>query len=389
MSPASSERSPGGRLAGRLRILPLAVAHRFLHLRPRERPAAPERILIAHHLLLGDTLMLTPLLAKLRERHPLARVVMTVRRDFAPLYSTRPYGVEPMVFEPRDALTLDPLLESGGFDLAYVPGDNRYSWLAAAAGARWIVAHAGDRPAYKSWPADELRPYASAPAAWADMVAMLAEGPAPSPFRPGAWQAPQYREFEAPRGDYCVLHLGASTPLKHWPAERWATLADWIAADLCQPVLSVGRNEQTLIDTLDRKRRFRCYAGSLDLAQLWQLLAHARFVVTLDTGVAHLAKIVGVPTVCLYGPGSTVLVGRGEFWKDAPFQEVSAADFPCRDQRLLFKRSIPWVRRCGRSVAECASPRCMEAIALDEVRAAVVRSASGARGNRTSPRPAP
>ena len=36
--------------------------------------------------------------------------------------------------------TLDALFDEPGFDLAIVPGDNRYSWLAAAAGARWIVA---------------------------------------------------------------------------------------------------------------------------------------------------------------------------------------------------------------------------------------------------------
>ena len=135
MSPASSEEAPG-RLAGRLRVLPRALARRFLRMQRRERPAAPRRILIAHHLLLGDTLMLTPLLAKLRERHPQARIAMTVRRTYAPLYAARPYGVEPVVFEPRDAATLDPLFALGGFDLAYVPGDNRYAWLAAAAGAR-------------------------------------------------------------------------------------------------------------------------------------------------------------------------------------------------------------------------------------------------------------
>ena len=36
----------------------------------RVEPIEPRRILIAHHLLLGDTLMLTPLLAKLRASHP-------------------------------------------------------------------------------------------------------------------------------------------------------------------------------------------------------------------------------------------------------------------------------------------------------------------------------
>ncbi len=46
---------------------------------------------------------------------------------------------------PRDPGTLMELLQQSGFDLALVPGDNRYSWLALALGAKWIVAFSGDR----------------------------------------------------------------------------------------------------------------------------------------------------------------------------------------------------------------------------------------------------
>ena len=55
----------------------------------------------------------------------------------------------------------------------------------------------------------------------------------------------------------------------------------------------------------------------------------------------------------------------------APFREVTVADFPCRDQRTLFGREIEWVRRCHRSLAECPRPRCMEAIGLGDVLAAL------------------
>ena len=72
-----------------------------------------------------------------------------MRRSVAPLYAGRPYGVRALVYEPREPGTLAAFFDEPGFDLALVPGDNRYSWLAAAAGARWIVAFAGDRPAAK------------------------------------------------------------------------------------------------------------------------------------------------------------------------------------------------------------------------------------------------
>jgi hypothetical protein len=79
-----------------------------------------------------------------------------------------------------------------------------------------------------------------------------------------------------------------------------------------------------------------------------------------------------VPTVALYGPGSALISGAGEFWRDTPFRAVTIDPFVCRDQRLLFKREIAWVRRCGRSIAECPRPRCMEAIDLAQACAAIV-----------------
>ena len=364
---AVSDAGPGGRRAGRLRVVPRALASRFLRLRRRERPAAPRRILVAHHLLLGDTLMLTPLLAKLREQHPQAHIAMTVQRAFAPLYATRPYGIEPVIFEPRESATLDALFTSEGFDLAIVPGDNRHAWLAAAAGARWIVAHAGDRPAYKSWPVDELRLYPDQPAAWGDMVALLADGPAPRPYRPQDWPAPPCAPFGKPEGQYCVIHVGASSRLKLWNPERWFAVAEELAQRGLQVVWSAGRGEESEVAAIDPGGRFASCAGALDLAQLWHLIKGARLLLSPDTGIAHLGRLTGTPGITLYGPASATLVGPGEFLRDIPCRTVTVEDFPCRDQRILFKREIEWVRRCQRTLAECPAPRCMHAIGVDGV----------------------
>ncbi|HWA13808.1 MAG TPA: heptosyltransferase, partial [Burkholderiales bacterium] len=144
-----------------IRLLSFGLAAWFgrLGLRRRSRPSNPRRILIAHHLLLGDTILLAPLLKKLRVAHPAADIVMTCRPAFVPLYESRPYGVKAMAFDPRDVATFRPLFRERGFDLALLPADNRFSWLARALDARWIVAFEGDRPAYKNWLVDEFRAY--------------------------------------------------------------------------------------------------------------------------------------------------------------------------------------------------------------------------------------
>lgn len=355
------------RLRGRIETIARAGQARLATLGRRHAPAHPQRILVAHHLLLGDTLMLTPLLAKIRQRWPGADLAMTVPSAFLPLYSTRPYGVRALAFEPKDPASLRALWRESGFDLAVVPGDNRFSWLAAAMDARWIVAFAGDRPAYKSWPADELRAYPATPGAWGDAVAGLIDGDEAPAYSLADWPPPAAESFASPAAPYAVLHVGASSPLKLWSPERWMALARRLEQAGLRVVWSGGRGEQRIVESIDPQQHYFSYAGRLNLPQLWHLLANAALLVCPDTGIAHLGRIVGTRTLTLFGPGSATICGRGRFWRNSPYVALGEEPFECRDQRVLFKREIAWVRRCGRSTRECAHPRCMDRLDVDGV----------------------
>lgn len=315
--------------------------------------------------------MLTPLAAKLRYAYPQAEIVMTMPRAWVPLYAGRPYGVKAIGWDPRDPATLDAIFAEPAFDVAYVPGENRYSWLALAAGARWIVAFAGDRPAYKNWPVDERRSYSALPGEWGDITAHLLDGEAPPPYCVKDWPAPPHQSFERPRAAYGVLHVGASTPLKRWEPEKWRALAELLTERGYTVVWSAGRGEEAIVAACDPQRRYASYAGCLDLAQMWHLVAGAALLVSPDTGIAHLGRLTDVPTVTLFGPGSATICGAGDFWRNAPYRAVTIAPFACRDQNILFERRIDWVVHCTRSPRECASPRCMQAIDKARVQAAI------------------
>jgi ADP-heptose:LPS heptosyltransferase len=324
-------------------------------------------------LLLGDTLMLTPLLAKLRQQYPGSQIIMTVPPATAPVYQKRPYGVQAFPYDPRDRQMLRTLMDIGGFDLAIVPGDNRFSWLARALDSRWIVAFAGDRPPYKSWPVDEQIPYPEAPAAWGDMVAELVDGDPPAAYTADQWSAPDYTPFALPGRPYCVFHVGARTTLKLWPADHWRRLARSLTERGYQVVWSGGPGEERHVRRVDPGREYLSYAGRLDLPQLWQLLAKSRLLVCPDTSVAHLGRIIGTPTVALFGPGSPVLCGAGTFWRNSKYAAVTVGDIPCRDQHGVFKRNIDWVKLCSRTPDECPRHICMETITMETVAAAADR----------------
>ncbi|MDQ6619503.1 MAG: heptosyltransferase [Pseudomonadota bacterium] len=340
----------------------------------RRRPADPRRILVLHHLLLGDTLMLTGLLAKLRARHSHAEIIMTVARAHVHLYDAQPYGVRAHAFDPRDVTTLRGLGGNPPFDLAILPADNRWAWLARALGTRWIVALAGDRPAHKNWPVDELVPYSPEPCAFVETAMSLVPGAAPAPYTRADWPSPP-RASPAMSQPYAVLHVGASSPLKQWQADSWREVATELARRGMDVVWSCGPGEEHLVTAVQPRPGERVVAGTLTLTGMWQLIDNAALLVAPDTGIAHLGRIVGTPTVVLFGPGSALMCGPGAFFEAMPYRAVTTEPFSCRDQRIQFFREVDWVRRCerlfGGGADRCARPRCMESIAVSGVLDAV------------------
>jgi ADP-heptose:LPS heptosyltransferase len=362
------------RLPTRLLCAGLALWYARFGLARRLRPAVPRRILIAHNLLLGDTILLAPLLKKLRTEFPESEIVMTCKPAFVDLFETRPYNVRAMPFDPRNIGSLFALRRERGFDLALLPADNRFSLLARALDSRWVVAFEGDRPAYKNWLVDEFRKFLDHTVALGDLIAeRLVDGPAPSPYETADWRAPSAESFSLPSSSYCVLHVGASTPLKQWEPAKWRSLIGHVEASGIRPVISAGPGEEALVAQIDPQSRCISYPGNLSLAHMWRLLAGAAAVVCPDTGVGHLARLAGTPAVILFGPGSAVIFGGGAFWRNMPDRKMTIENFPCRDENIVFRRYLPWAEQCGRGTDQCArrnaaqvaSPKCMHALTAE------------------------
>lgn len=363
------------RAANRLRALAGALASALALPRAPSRPQRPRKILVLHELLLGDTLMLAPLLAALRQHYPEAELFVTANPGYASLFGGKPFGAKVLPYSERQPGALSGLASASGCDLAVLPGDNRHAIAARAIGAKWVVGFAGGRPAWRNQAVDELVELPSEPTALADMFAHLSGLELPEidalRYKQGDWPAPDFASFETPPGPYAVLHIGAGSPLRLWEAEKWRVVAEALAGRGVGVAWSAAKQEAGLVSAIDPRSAFQSFAGRLDLAQLWHLLAGASMAVTLDTGIAHMAKLTCTPVATLFGPGSAVLFGKGRFWSRNEFAEITVPRFPCRDQTHLFKRDLGWVQRCHRAVPECPRARCMEAIAPEQVLAAL------------------
>jgi ADP-heptose:LPS heptosyltransferase len=205
-------------------------------------------------------------------------------------------------------------------------------------------------------------------------------------FQQGEWPAPGAAPLPGILPErFVVLHVGASSVLKQWPAARWAEIAALIRVRQMQVVWSGAASERRILDEIAPPASEAALFGNLDIGQLWKLLSHASGLVSPDTGVAHLARLAGVPTTVIYGPGSSVIHGAGEFWRNTPSAVVTINDFPCRDQQRFYRREISWVRRCGRSfgvdVGQCPAALCMQAVSVEQVYGALSGQLAGAEAS--------
>lgn len=125
---------------------------------------------------------------------------------------------------------------------------------------------------------------------------------------------------------YLVFLHGTTWATKHWPEPYWEELAQEVVKAGYQVQLLWG-NEQELA----RAQRIAKSADNIQVAdkkmslkEVAVVLANAAGIVSMDTGLGHLAAALEVPTVALYGPTDPKLSGTL-----GKHQISMAANFAC------------------------------------------------------------
>ncbi|MCS7209375.1 MAG: glycosyltransferase family 9 protein [Fimbriimonadales bacterium] len=102
---------------------------------------------------------------------------------------------------------------------------------------------------------------------------------------------------------YAVLHLSTGGVQPQWLPERFAQVSDWLAEQQrLTPVWSAAPADAPFAQqvALCAQRPAVNLAGKLSIHQLAEVLRGARLLISVDTGVVHLAAAVGTPCVSLH-----------------------------------------------------------------------------------------
>lgn len=104
-------------------------------------------------------------------------------------------------------------------------------------------------------------------------------------------------------GRYVCIHPGARTREKCWPPQRFAEVADRLAADEdLAIVLTGGPGETDLTAAVAGRMRAPVVdtAGPLSIGAMAALMSGARLLICNDTGVSHIAAGLRLPSVVIF-----------------------------------------------------------------------------------------
>ena len=168
------------------------------------------------------------------------------------------------------------------------------------------------------------------------------------------------------RGSYVILHPGAAFFTKRWPAASFARTAEFLAAGGLNSVAIGSPDETQILDELKRAANVPVTTLSdLTLPEITALASKARIFIGNDSGIAHIAAAMKVPTVVVFGSSNR------DHWRpwvpgsDVP-HEIVFEEFHCQP--------CP-----GHECKEFGDAPCIRNIAPEKVFAAIDRVLAASR----------
>jgi heptosyltransferase II len=271
----------------------------------------PARILVLRYSALGDVVLATSVLGALRTRFPGAHVEWVTDRAYAPLLEGLPDLAAVHVLERggvQGALALASRLR-GRFDVAIdLQNKLKSAIVARAAAPRGVTfrRRSVGQALHALFGADPPLARAHQTVLYAEALASLGVG-APGPVAVSLSPRARALADEALRGvsgPVVAIAPGARWATKRWAPERFAAVADALAAAGHRVVLCGGPGDREAFAAFRAAARAEIAAdlSSLPIEGLAAAIARAGLLIACDSGPVHLATAVGTPVLALFGP---------------------------------------------------------------------------------------
>lgn len=280
-------------------------------------PPASPRILLIQIRRFGDVVLTTPLLEDLHDAMPGARVDFLVGAAAAPLLAAHPGIAELLVLDKKRPVRMWREIRARRYDwIIDVQSNPRTAMLTRLSGAPvrvgwdvrgwgWVYTHSQSRHLrdYVVRNRQRLLELIGVPVVERHARLHLTDE---ERRRGEADFAAHGVEASAPR---VGMLLTSGDPVKNWPPERFAEVAEALAREGVVPILFTTREDGDLSDRFASRSPDAVIVRepSLEIRRFMGMLAACDVFVSADTGPAHMATALGVPRVTVHGPSDPFL----------------------------------------------------------------------------------
>jgi len=124
---------------------------------------------------------------------------------------------------------------------------------------------------------------------------------------------PSLGEYSRPeiKGDYLVIHMfpgGYKSSYKEWKTSNWIFLINELTDKGIKVIVTGAGKDRQKAEAVclecNNREMILNRAGKMNLEETAAYLEHARLVVSVNTGIMHLAAAAGVPLIALHGPAN-------------------------------------------------------------------------------------
>jgi len=313
----------------------------------------PFRILIRSSNWLGDAVMSVPAVRTIKNGRPDAQVTVAAPENIAPVWRLIP-EVDAIIPIPNGSLfsAVSSLKRQPEFDVAILfPNSLRVALESWLAGIPRMVGYSGH---CRRWLLGQIvrKPRKPGPPEHHSLRFLRIAADCGAEISNAAYQPLNGKHATASQTSnikhqtFIGLCPGAEYgPAKRWLPERFAEAAAKISAQSsAQWILFGTKNDAALGDQIAASIGDRCVnrIGRTTLDQLIDELRQCRLLLTNDTGTMHLASLLGVPVVAIFGSTEPRLTGPFGYGHNILRHHVECS--PC------FLRECPIDFRCMKAV---------------------------------------
>lgn len=133
------------------------------------------------------------------------------------------------------------------------------------------------------------------------------------------------------------VHPGGA-PSHRWPIEKFSYSMREIAKKIdCKFVVSADKKEKFLAKQLEKQSGLKVInlAGKLGIKELAGLISRCRLYITNDSGPMHIAAVLGVPMIAIFGPGYLIRFDPRNITDKAVVFKAEVKCQPCDRQACL------------------------------------------------------